>query len=110
MPRNSSSVRSRHLVEKETIVADHQQRAGGVAEEPFEPLRGLHIEMVRWLVQQHEVRFFQQQPSHEQAILLSAAELLDGLMKRLGSKAQPLEDAFDLVIQMVAVAVLQRVV
>jgi len=44
-----------HRVEQVAVVADQDQRAGILAQELLEPQPRLEIEMVRRLVQQHQV-------------------------------------------------------
>ena len=51
---------SRHVVEEVAVVGDDQDRAGIVAQVPFEPRHRLRIEVVRRLVEQEEIGLCEQ--------------------------------------------------
>ena len=98
-----------HLVQEVAVVADHDHRLVGLEQEALQPLGGFDVQVVGRLVQQHQVGLVQQQLGQHQPVLLAAAELFDRLAERLAAEAQAVQHPFDLVIQVVGVAVLQFV-
>ena len=90
-------------------MADQQHGRGAFGEERFEPFGGLDVEVVRGLVEEHHVRLGQQQLGQHEAVLLAAAERLDGLVERFAAETQAVEHAFDLVVEVVGVAGLHLV-
>ena len=98
-----------HAVEEVAVVADQEHGRGALGQERFEPLGGLDIEVVGGLIQEHHVRLGQQQLGQHDPILLAAAERLDGLVERFAAETQPVQDALDLVVQVVGVAALHFV-
>ncbi len=54
-----------------------QDRAGIIAQVPLEPVDGFGVEMVRRLVEQQEVRLFEQQLAQRDAAALAAREFVD---------------------------------
>ena len=98
-----------HLVEEVAVVADDDHRRRAFQQELFEPLGGLDVEVVRRLVEDHQVRLGQQQLGQHQAVLLAAAEGRDRLLERLRRKSQAVEHALDLVVEVVGVLAVQFV-
>ena len=90
-------------------MADQQHGRGAFRQERFEPFGGLDVEVVRGLVQEHHVRLGQQQFGQHEPVLLAAAERLDGLVERFAAEAKAVQDAFDLVVEVVGVAALHLV-
>ena len=99
----------RHAVEEVAVVADQQHGRGAFGQERFEPFGGLDVEVVRGLVQEHHVGLGQQQLGQHEPVLLAAAERLDGLVERLAAETQAVQDALDLVVEVVGVAGLHLV-
>ena len=64
-------------VEEIAVVADDQHRLGLLDEVVFQPARGVDVEVVARLVEQHDVGGGQQQLGEHQPALLAAAEGLD---------------------------------
>ena len=62
-----------HFVEKIAVVADDDHRRRAFQQKILEPFGGLQIEVVRRLVEDHQVRLGQQQFGQHQAVLLAAA-------------------------------------
>ena len=108
-----------HAVEEVTVVAHQEHRRGAFGQERFEPLGGLDVEVVRGLVQEHHVGLGQQQLRQHEPVLLASAERFDGLVERgtrlrgtrlrVAAEAKAVEDAFDLVVEIVGVAGLHLV-
>ena len=48
-----------HLIDKVAVVGDGQHRTLEGVDVLFQPLHAVQIQMVGWLVQQQNVRFFQ---------------------------------------------------
>ncbi len=90
-------------------MADDQHRLAGLGQERFEPFGGFDVEVVRWLVEQHQIGLAQQQLGQHEPVLLPAAELFDGAAEAGPVEAQAVEDALHLVIEVIGVVVLQFV-
>ena len=60
-PHRNFDRASRDMIHKSPIVTDHYDRLPVIDQKIFQPLDGLDIEVVGWLVQQKHIRFLQQQ-------------------------------------------------
>jgi hypothetical protein len=67
-----------------------------------------YVEVIRGLVQKHQVRLAQQQPREQQAVLLPPAELLNRLVERYLAEPEPRQDLLDLMIQAKSPVQVQR--
>ena len=79
---DASAVQLEHLgddaIEEIAIVADDQHGLGLLGEVLFQPARGVDVEMVARLVEEHDVGRGEQQLGEHEPALLAAAEGLDG--------------------------------
>ena len=80
--RQPAGVELKHLgddtVQEIPIVADDEHRLLLFDEIVFQPARGVDVEVIAGLVQEHDVRGGQQQLGEHEPALLTAAEGLDG--------------------------------
>ena len=88
---------ARHVVEEVAVVGDDQDRAGIVAQMAFEPVDRLGVEMVGRLVEQQQLRLFEQQPAERDAAALAAGEL--GHVGVVGRAAERVHRLLDLAVE-----------
>src|SRR4051794_2576562 len=63
--------------------------------------------MVRWLVEEHQVRLCKQQSGEQQSILLTAGELGDLLREGWLAEAKPFQHALNAVVEVVGIVMLK---
>ncbi len=83
------------LIEKITIVRDNHGRAFPLAEIPFQPFNGAHVEMVGRLVEQEQVGVRKEQAGQEGTRALSAGEVVKAervIIRRKTEAGQNLAD------------------
>ena len=74
-------------------MGDDQDRAGIVAQMPFEPVDRLGVEMVGRLVEQQQFGLFEQQPAKRDAAALAARQRVDvGVVRRAAERVHRLLD------------------
>ena len=76
------------LVQEIAVVADDQHGPVPVTQPIFQPLNRFHVQVVRGLVQDQQVRLFQQQARQQDARFLPAAQVVNRQLKFGGRKAQ----------------------
>ena len=91
-------------VEKIPVVRDGQDGALELLDVVLEPLHAVHIEVVRRLVEQQDVRPFQQQPRQIDARLFSAGEACKLLPALRGGDGKAVADLVRLRVGLVAAA------
>ena len=91
-------------VEKIPVVRDGQDGALEFLNVVLEPLHAVHIEMVRRLVEQQDVRPFQQQPRQIDARLFSAGEACKLLPALRGGDGKAVADLIRLRVGLIAAA------
>ena len=84
---------ARDVVEEIAVVRDEQHGARIGAQMPFEPGRGLRVEMVRRLVEEQQLGLLQEQPAERDATPLTAGERRHlGIVRRAGQRLHRLVD------------------
>ena len=84
---------ARHVVEEVAVVGDDQDGARIVAQMPFEPGRGLGVEMVGGLVEKQQLGLLEQQLAQGDAAALAARQLVDGrIVRRAAQRVHGLID------------------
>src|SRR5262245_24834910 len=96
-------------IEEIAVVADDENRLVRLDEEILEPIGRIDVQMVRRLIQEHQIGLSQQQPGEEQTVLLAAGEFGDLLRERLFAKAKALEDALDAIVEIVGIVMVKLV-
>ncbi|MGY3651612.1 hypothetical protein ACVWW2_006903 [Bradyrhizobium sp. LM4.3] len=101
---------TRDVVEEVAIMGDDQDRAGIVAQMPFQPRHGFCVEMVGRFVEQQEFGLVEQQLAQRDAAALAAGEFRDlGIVGRAAQRVHGLVDlaveipealSLDLVLQL----------
>ncbi len=91
-------------------MANDHHRHGLTREVALQPGGGLDIEVVRGLVQEHDIGVFQQQLREHHPRLLTPRERVGGALKRRGLKPEPGKDLLDPVIDRVRILVFEQVV
>ncbi len=86
------------IVEEVAVVGDDQDRAGIVAQMPFQPVHQLGVEMVGRLVEQQQIGLVEQQPAQRDAAALAAGELGD--VGVVGRAAQRVHRQIDLGVEL----------
>ena len=89
-------------------MADDEHPFGLLGEVVFEPPRGVDVEVVARLVEEHHVRGGEEQLGEEQPALLAAGEGVRVAGEVGGLEAQPGEHALDLVIEFEGVVVAEQ--
>ena len=64
-----------HLVEEVTVVGDHEQGDAGLGQVFLQPFDHLHVEVVRWLVEDEQVRVVEQHHRQGEAFHLAAGKV-----------------------------------
>ena len=78
-----------HGIEKIAVVRDHHQRnVGHLVERGFQPVEHRQIEVIRRLIQQHQIRPLEQQPRELGPRFLPARKQLDGHLQIALGKAE----------------------
>ncbi len=93
MPLHLGDFRHR-AVEEIAVVGDHHHRSWVGANKPFEPLRRRDIQVVGRLVEQQQIRRFQQHPRESSHVFLPATQPRRRLLQILGAKAQTKQRSF----------------
>ena len=97
------------LVEQREVVADDEQRAAVRAQERHQPRLGVDVEVVRRLVEQHEVAAREQDARQLGAPALAAGERADREIEPVGREPEPGDDAPHLRLGRVAARRAERV-
>ena len=84
-------------------MADHQHRAGVALEIVFQPFHGGKVQVVGGLVQNEDIRFFQQQLRQTQPRQLAAGEHRNVLLPCILRKAHAGQHLFDVHVHVVAI-------
>ena len=82
-----------NIVQQIALVADDDQRAGIGLQEILQPQRRLQIEVVRWLVEQHDIGRGEQQAGQRHPHFPPARKAVQRLRLHLLVKTQPDQDA-----------------
>ena len=84
------------LVEELDVVADDEERAAVVAQEPHEPLLGVDVEVVGRLVEHQEVAAREEDARQLHPAALATRERVNGHVEAIVAQAQPGRDPADL--------------
>ena len=99
-----------HDAVQEIPVVRHQdERVWITGQEVFEPVARLEVEMVRWLVEQHDMRLTEDELRQGDPHLPTAREGVGRFLELIGGEPEPAEHAGDLQIDGVAVLVAELV-
>ena len=90
-------------VQKKPVMAHHKDRAPIGFQVGFQPSHGFQIQMVGWLVQNQQVRAFQQQPGQTQPGLFPAGKDPRRFCPCVSGKAHAAQDLSDLHIHMIGI-------
>ena len=63
------------FINKISVMGNHDNRARIILQIIFQPSDTLHVQMIRWLIQQQDIRFFQEQPYHSNLCLFSSGKI-----------------------------------
>ena len=63
------------FIDKISVMGNHDNRARIILQVIFQPPDTLHVQMIRWLIQQQDIRFFQEQPYHGDLCLFSSGKI-----------------------------------
>ena len=95
-----------HAIEEPSVMAAHQDCFVLLDKESLEPLQRGDIEVVRWLVQQEEIRIVEQQPRETESCALTARKRRDLAVPQTG-ETKPAENTPYCRFEVVAARVLE---
>ena len=98
-----------HLVNEIAVMGNGQHRALKSLDIGFQPLHAVQVQVVGGLIQQQDVRFFQQQSCQIDAGLFPAGQAVEELWPLLSSNAQAVADLIHVHIHIIAAAGLEAV-
>ena len=90
------------LVQEIAVMRDNENCAPVIQKIVLQPFDGIHVKMVRRLVQQHEVRSGEQQLSERNPRLLSAGQCVDRFAKFIIGKPETAQNTADLTLPGIA--------